>query len=158
VSPCGTKYGIWQPISWQEYADGVRHVAAGLISLGVCPGDRVAILGENRPEWLICHLAIMTVGGVTCGIYTTSAAEQVAYIVGHSESKVIFIENEEQLDKILQILPEVNLTRVVIWDPKGLWGFSHEKIIFYSDFFKEAKKYLENNRTVCRTACGCAPG
>ena len=139
------KYGIWQRTSWQEYADGVRHVAAGLISLGVCPGDRVAILGENRPEWLICELAIMTVGGVTCGIYTTSAAEQVAYIVGHSESKVIFIENEEQLDKILQILPEVNLTRVVIWDPKGLWGFSHEKIIFYSDFFKEAKKYLENN-------------
>jgi long-chain acyl-CoA synthetase len=139
------KYGIWQRTSWQEYADGVRHVAAGLISLGVCPGDRVAILGENRPEWLICELAIMTVGGVTCGIYTTSAAEQVAYIVGHSESEVIFIENEEQLDKILQILPEVNLRRVVIWDHKGLWGFSHEKILFYSDFFKEAKKYLENN-------------
>lgn len=139
------KYGIWQRTSWQEYADGVRHVAAGLISLGVCPGDRVAILGENRPEWLICELAIMTVGGVTCGIYTTSAAEQVAYIVGHSESEVIFIENEEQLDKILQILPEVNLTRVVIWDHKGLWGFSHEKILFYSDFFNEAKKYLENN-------------
>ena len=139
------KYGIWQRTSWQEYADGVRHVAAGLISLGVCPGDRVAILGENRPEWLICELAIMTVGGVTCGIYTTSAAEQVAYIVGHSESEVIFVENEEQVDKILQILPEVNLTRVVIWDHKGLWGFSHEKIVIYSDFLEEAKKYLENN-------------
>jgi long-chain acyl-CoA synthetase len=139
------KYGIWQCTSWQEYADGVRHVAGGLISLGLCPGDRVAILGENRPEWLICDLAIMTVGGVTCGIYTTSAAEQVAYILGHSESKLIFIENEEQLDKILQILPDVNLTRVVIWDRKGLWGFSHEKILFYSDFIKEAKKYLENN-------------
>jgi long-chain acyl-CoA synthetase len=139
------KYGIWHRISWQEYAAGVREVAAGLISLGVGPGDRVAILGENRPEWLICDLAVMSVGGITCGIYTTSAVEQVAYVVTHSESQVIFIENEEQVDKILQLLPEGNLKHVIIWDHKGLWGFSHEKIVFYTDFLKDAKEYLKNN-------------
>jgi len=138
-------YGIWRRISWAEYAAGVREVAAGLISLGVGRGDRVAILGENCPEWLICDLAVMSIGGVTCGIYTTSAPEQVAYIVGHSEAKVIFIENEEQVDKILQILPEVNLERVIVWDHKGLWGFSHEKIAFYVDFLRESKEYLKNN-------------
>ncbi len=140
-------YGIWHRISWRQYAQSVREVAAGLISLGVGHGDRVAILGENRPEWLICDLAVMTIGGVTCGIYTTSAAEQVAYIIGHSESQVIFIENEEQVDKILQILPEVNLKRVVIWDHKGLWGFSQEKLTFYTDFLKDAQEYLKNNPT-----------
>jgi long-chain acyl-CoA synthetase len=138
-------FGIWHRISWREYAAGVREVAAGLISLGVSHGDRIAILGENRPEWLICDLAAMTIGGVTCGIYTTSAPEEVAYIVGHSESKVIFIENEEQVDKILQILPEVNLTKVIVWDDKGLWGFSQEKIAFYQDFLKDSKEYLKNN-------------
>jgi long-chain acyl-CoA synthetase len=138
-------FGIWHRISWGEYAAGVREVAAGLIALGVGHGDRVAILGENRPEWLICDLAVMAIGGVTCGIYTTSAPEEVAYIVGHSESKVIFIENEEQVDKILQILPEVNLTRVIVWDNKGLWGFSQEKIAFYEDFLKDSKEYLKNN-------------
>ncbi|MDO9229933.1 MAG: AMP-binding protein [Syntrophales bacterium] len=138
-------FGIWRRTSWREYAAGVREVAAGLISLGVGPGDRVSILGENRPEWLICDLAVMTIGGITCGIYTTSAPEEVAYIVGHSESKVIFIENEEQVDKILQILPEVNLKKVIVWDNKGLWGFSQEKIAFYADFLKDSKEYLKNN-------------
>ncbi|MEW6333196.1 MAG: AMP-binding protein, partial [Thermodesulfobacteriota bacterium] len=76
-------FGIWHRISWRQYAQGVREVAAGLISLGVEAGDRVSILGENRPEWLICDLAVMTIGAVSCGIYTTSAPEEVAYIVGH---------------------------------------------------------------------------
>lgn len=138
-------YGIWHRISWEQYAASVQEVAAGLISLGIGHGDRVAILGENRPEWLICDLATMAIGGVTCGIYTTSAAEQVAYIVGHSESRVLFIENEEQVDKILQILPEVSLKRVIIWDHKGLWGFSQESLVFYKDFLQEAKQYLKNN-------------
>jgi len=138
-------YGIWHRISWREYAEEVRQVAAGLISLGVGRGDRVSILGENRPEWLFCDLAAMSVGGVTCGIYTTSAPEQVAYIVGHSESKIIFIENEEQVDKILQILPEVNLNKVIVWDNKGLWGFSKEKVAFYSDFLRESKEYLQSH-------------
>ena len=93
-------FGIWRRISWREYAAGVREVAAGMISLGVGHGDRVSILGENRPEWLICDLAVMTIGGVTCGIYTTSAPEEVAYIVGHSESKVIFIENEAAIQTL----------------------------------------------------------
>jgi len=138
-------FGIWRRTSWREYAAGVREVAAGLISLGVGHGDRVSILGENCPEWLICDLAAMTIGGITCGIYTTSAPEEVAYIVGHSESKVIFIENEEQVDKILQILPEVNLRKVIVWDNKGLWGFSQEKIAFYADFLKDSQEYLKNN-------------
>jgi long-chain acyl-CoA synthetase len=138
-------YGIWHRISWAEYATEVREVAAGLISLGVGHGDRVSILGENRPEWLFCDLAAMSIGAVTCGIYTTSAPEQVAYIVGHSESKIIFIENEEQVDKILQILPEVNLKKVIVWDNKGLWGFSQDKVAFYEDFLKESKAYLRDN-------------
>jgi long-chain acyl-CoA synthetase len=138
-------FGIWRRISWREYAAAVREVAAGLISLGVGHGDRVSILGENRPEWLICDLAAMTIGAVTCGIYTTSAPEEVAYIVGHSESKVIFIENEEQVDKILQILPEVNLKKVIVWDNKGLWGFSQEKVAFYTDFLKDSREYLKGH-------------
>jgi long-chain acyl-CoA synthetase len=138
-------FGVWHRISWQEYAAGVREVAAGLISLGIGHGDRVAILGENRPEWLICELAAMTIGGVSCGIYTTSAPEEVAYVVNHSESKVLFIENEEQVDKILQILSEVDLKKVIVWDNKGLWGFSQGNIVFYTDFLQDSREYLKNN-------------
>jgi long-chain acyl-CoA synthetase len=138
-------YGIWNRISWSEYGKKVREVAAGLLSLGLKPGDRVAILGDNRPEWLICHLGAMTAGGATCGVYPTSAAEQVAYVVGHSEAKVLFVENEEQVDKVLEIMDELPAAQVVVWDPKGLWGFSHEKMIFFDEFLAKGQEYLQQH-------------
>jgi long-chain acyl-CoA synthetase len=136
-------YGIWNRVSWRQYGQKVREAAGGLLDIGLERGDRVAILGDNRPEWLICHLATMTIGCVTCGVYPTSAPEQVAYVVGHSESTVLFVENEEQVDKVLQIFSELNLKQVVVWDPKGLWGFSHSSIIFFDEFMEQGKGYLE---------------
>jgi len=139
------EHGIWKRTTWKEYGNRVEKTAAGLLSLGLGPGDRVAILGENRPEWLICHLASMSIGCVTCGVYSTSAPEQVAYVVGHSESKVLFADNEEQVDKVLQILAKLNLKRVVVWDPKGLWGFSHPDIQFFDEFMGEGEAYLREH-------------
>ena len=136
-------YGIWNRLSWRQYGQKVREAAGGLLAIGLERGDKVAILGDNRPEWLICHLATMTIGCVTCGVYPTSAAEQVAYVVGHSESTVLFVENEEQVDKVLQIFSELSLKQVVVWDPKGLWGFSHPRIIFFDEFMEQGKGYLE---------------
>ncbi|MEW6137521.1 MAG: AMP-binding protein [Thermodesulfobacteriota bacterium] len=140
------EYGIWTRISWTEYGRRVKEVVAGLLAYGLKPGDRVAILGDNRPEWLICHLAAMCAQGVTCGVYPTSAPDQIAYVVGHSESKILFVENEEQVDKVLQILPDLNLVQqVVVWDPKGLWGFSHERIIFMDEFLERGRAFLEED-------------
>ncbi len=137
------KYGIWKRISWNEYGQTVREVGAGLIRYGIQSGDRVSILGDNRPEWLICHLATMSVGGATCGVYPTNSPEQVAYVVGHSESRLLFAENEEQVDKVLQIIDRFPELLVVVWERKGLWGFSHERIIFFDDFLKSAREYLK---------------
>lgn len=139
------EYGIWNRISWTEYGQRVRETAAALLSLGIQKGDRVAILGDNRPEWLICHLAIMTAGGVTCGVYPTSAPDQVAYVVGHSDSRVLFVENEEQVDKVLQILQDLKVLGVIVWDPKGLWGFSHPSISYFSDFIETGKRHLQSH-------------
>jgi long-chain acyl-CoA synthetase len=139
------EHGIWKRVTWKEYGNRVQKAAAGLLALGVGPGDRVAILGENRPEWLICHLAVMSIGCVTCGVYSTSAPEQVAYVVGHSESVVLFADNEEQVDKVLQILSKLNLKRVVVWDPKGLWGFTHPDILFFDEFMQEGEKYFREH-------------
>jgi long-chain acyl-CoA synthetase len=139
------EHGIWKRMTWKEYGSRVQKAAAGLLALGLGPGDRVAILGENRPEWLICHLAVMSIGCVTCGVYSTSAPEQVAYVLGHSESKLLFADNEEQVDKVLQVLPKLNLKRVVVWDPKGLWGFSHPDIVFFDEFMEEGKQYLREH-------------
>ena len=140
------EFGIWNHITWDEYGKMVKKTAAGLIHAGLQPGDRVAILGDNRPEWLVCHVAAMAIGCVTCGVYSTNAPEQVAYVMGHSESKLLFVENEEQVDKVLQIYKDLEkLKNVVVWDPKGLWGFSHEGIMFWNEFLEQGDAYLQDN-------------
>jgi len=135
-------FGIWNRISWNQYGQTVRLAAAGFLSLGLEPGDRISILGDNRPEWLACHLGSMTAGCVTCGIYPTSSPEEIAYVVEHSESKILFAENEEQIEKVLQIIDQLTINKVVIWDQQGLWGFTHPRAIFYKDFIKLGESYL----------------
>lgn len=139
------EYGIWNRITWEQYGEEVRVVAAGLIALGLEQGDRVAILGDNRPEWLTCHLGTMSAGFVTCGIYATSAPEEIAYVVSHSEARILFVENEEQVDKTLQIVSDLDLLKIVVWDPKGLWGFTHPSMIFFDAFLEEGKAFLREH-------------
>ena len=142
------EFGIWNRVTWDEYGKMVKKAAAGLIQAGLQPGDPVAILGDNRPEWLVCHVAAMAIGCVTCGVYSTNAPEQVAYVVGHSESKLLFVENEEQVDKVLQIYKDLEqLKKVIVWDPKGLWGFTHEGIEFWDEFLEQGEAYLKENPT-----------
>jgi long-chain acyl-CoA synthetase len=110
--------GRWHELTWGGYAERVARAAAGLRALGVEPGDRVAIHGENRPEWVIADLAIQGVGAISVGVYPTSPAPEVEYLLGHSESVVLIAEDEEQLDKALAVrerLPE--LRNIVLIDP-----------------------------------------
>jgi long-chain acyl-CoA synthetase len=136
-------YGIWHRVSWNQYAEEVRKVAGGLLAFGLRPRENVAILGENRPEWLYCHLGTMSAGGVTCGVYPTSSPEQVHYLLNHSEARVLFLENEEQLEKALQVVADTRVERVVVWDAKGLWGFTDDRVVFFDDFLKQGRQLLE---------------
>ncbi len=136
-------YGIWHRVSWREYGDEVDTVSAALLDFGLRPQENVAVLGENRPEWLYCHLGIQAARGVTCGIYPTSAPEQIKYLLNHSEARLIFLENEEQLDKILGIMADTHLERVVVWDAKGLWGFADKRAMFFDAFLKQGEAYAQ---------------
>jgi long-chain acyl-CoA synthetase len=106
--------GVWHATSWARYADEVQRAARALIHLGFAPGDRTCILGFNRPEWVIFDVATMAAGGAPAGIYTTCSPEEVAYIVHHSESPVILVENEEQWAKIAQMRSELPHLRHVV--------------------------------------------
>lgn len=126
--------GIWRDITWAEYREKVRLTCLGLVSLGVTEGDRVAVIGENRPEWLYSDLATMSAGAVTVGIYTTSAAQQCEYVVGHSAAKIFIAEDEEQLDKALSFRDRTpDLTRIVVMDPKGLRDFSDPMMMTFDE-------------------------
>ncbi len=139
------QYGIWNKVTWSEYGDQVWLVAAGLVGMGLEEDQTVCILGDNRPEWLICHQATMAAGGRTCGIYPTSSSDEIRYIINHSEARILFVENEEQLDKILEILDELDLDQIIVWDTKGLWGFSHPKVLLFEEYLIRSRTFLDKN-------------
>jgi long-chain acyl-CoA synthetase len=91
----------WVTTSWAEYVSQIRNAAKGLIALGVEPSMSVAILGTNQPEWVIFDVAAMAVGAMPAGIYPTNTPEECAYVINHSESPVVLVQNQEQLAKIL---------------------------------------------------------
>jgi long-chain acyl-CoA synthetase len=113
--------GRWHELTWAEYAERVKRAARGLRELGVRPGDRVAIHAENRPEWVIGDLAIQGIGAVSVGVYPTSPAAEVEYLLGHSESVVLIAEDEEQLDKALAVRDRLpGLRKIVLIDPRNV--------------------------------------
>ena len=114
--------GGWTTISWADYATAVEQAAVGLIGLGVRPGDRVGLLASNRPEWHIADLAIMSAGAVTVPVYPTSSSSQVEYVLANSDARVCFVDDTEQLAKVLLHLPNLPaLERIVSFsDAAGL--------------------------------------
>jgi long-chain acyl-CoA synthetase len=113
--------GVWREWTWARYAKRVADVAEGLRRLGVAPGARVAIHSENRPEWVIADLAVQGLGACSVGVYPTSPAAEVEYVLAHSEASVLIAEDEEQLDKALEVRERLPLLRhVVVVDPRGL--------------------------------------
>jgi long-chain acyl-CoA synthetase len=122
--------GIWRAISWREYGERARQVGLGLVSLGLKPRDIVSIIGDNCPEWLYADMGVLSVGGITNGIYTTDSPKQVAYIVNDSDSRFLFVENEEQLDKILAVRGECpGLLRIIVFDMEGLHNFRDAQVM-----------------------------
>lgn len=126
--------GIWKSFTWKEYFDNSKLVAQGLIELGVKRGEVVSILSEDRREWLYYDMAVMSIGAIASGVYTTDSAKQLAYLVNDSGSCVLFVENDEQLDKYLEVKDEMpGLRHVIVFDRDGLRDFTEEKVIFYKD-------------------------
>ncbi|MBF0524499.1 MAG: AMP-binding protein [Deltaproteobacteria bacterium] len=131
------EFGIWQDISWVDYGRNVRLTALGLIRLGLNPGEHVSVIGENRPEWLYADLGTMAAGGITVGIYATCSAEECRYILDHSGSRFFIVENEEQLDKVLEVrgrLPD--LKKIIVIDMDGLKKFKDRQVMSFEQLLR----------------------
>jgi len=132
--------GIWKSFTWKDYFDNSKLVAQGLIELGVQRGEVVSILSEDRREWLYYDMAVMGIGAIASGVYTTDSAKQLAYLVNDSGSTVLFVENDEQLDKYLEVKDDMpGLRHVIVFDRDGLRDFSEDKVIFYDDLIAKGE-------------------
>ena len=140
------EFGIWQSVTWQEYYEHVRNFALGLRSLGFGKNDKLAIIGDNRPEWLYAELAAQSLGGIPLGIYQDSILTEVAYIINHSEARVVVAEDQEQVDKILEMLEEMPLLEKIVYtDHKGMRRYDDTKLIYFSEVEKLGREYESNH-------------
>ena len=115
------EYGIWQIVTWAEYADQVRRFALGLAALGFRRGDKLAVIGDNRRRLYFAQLAAQSLGGISLAVYQDSIASELGYVLEHAETKIIVAENEEQVDKLFEIRERLgNVEKVVFDDPRGL--------------------------------------
>lgn len=130
-------FGIWLPINWAEYDRQARHFGLGLRALGLAEGGHVGILSENRAEWVVAQLGAGMVNAVAIGVYATSPANEVAYVLGHAEVEIVVCEDQEQTDKVLERLEELpRLKRIVVIDPKGLRGYASELVIAFAEVLR----------------------
>lgn len=122
--------GIWRAWTWHDTGEIVKEIAMGLNALGMQVQDRVSILSNTRVEWVWADLAVLSLCGTSAGIYPTDAASQVHYILSDSQSRFLFVEDEEQLDKVLEVLPELpDLIKIIVLDDKGLRHFEHPQVM-----------------------------
>src|SRR5215471_549116 len=134
--------GIWRAISWREYGEKARQTGLGLVALGLAPRDVVSVIADNCPEWLYTDLGVLSVGGITNGIYTTDSARQVEYIVNDSGTRFVFAEDEEQLDKILEVRSKCpQLVKIFVYDMEGLHAFADPQVLPFAELLELGARY-----------------
>ena len=112
--------GRWVDVTYGELLDTVRQVALGLVDLGIERGDRVSLLSHTRPEWTYANFGILATGAASVSIYQTNSPEECRYVLAHSESRAVFVEDAEQLEKVRQVRSELpNLELIVVMEPSG---------------------------------------
>jgi long-chain acyl-CoA synthetase len=124
------EFGIWQSFTWREYHDAVRDLSLGFIALGLGRGDRIAIIGDNRPEWVWSEIAAQAAGAASVGLYQDSNVSEVAYVIDHCDASIVVAEDQEQVDKILEMLEKLPKVRHVVYtDPRGLRKYQHPALL-----------------------------
>jgi long-chain acyl-CoA synthetase len=137
-------YGIWQPYTWKDYYLGVKYLALGLLSLGFEPGDKVLIIGDNAPQWYYAELAAQANHGVSVGLYSDLIPREIKVVAENSEARFAIVEDQEQVDKFLQIKRDLPwLKKIIYWDYKGLAHYEDPLLIGYREVLQRGEKYEE---------------
>lgn len=120
------KLGIWAERSWNQIAEEVKALSIGLKELGFQRGDKLAIIGDNRPEWILAEVAVQAIGGISVGLYQDSLPKEIAYVLNHCDAKIVVVEDQEQVDKLLEIEALLShVQKIVYYKDKGMRGYDH---------------------------------
>ena len=134
--------GIWQSWTWRQYHDQVRDLALGLAALGFRRGDRLSVIGDNRPRLYWAQVAAQCLGGVPVPVYQDSIAKELSYVWNHADVSVIIAEDQEQVDKVLALKAELPALRLVIYDdPRGMGSYRYEWLKSFDDVQEAGRKF-----------------
>ena len=140
--------GIWKSWSWNDSGLAVTEVANGLLSLGFGHGECASILANTVVEWVLTDIAVLCCAGVSNGIYPTDAASQVHYLCEDSATTVLFVEDDEQLDKALEVRGQLpKLRKIIVFDTEGLRDFSDPQVISFAQLRELGREYALHNST-----------
>ena len=136
------RFGIWQTYTWNDFYQQAKYCGLGLVELGLVPGDKVAIIGDDGPENVWAECAVQAVGGIVAALWSDSIPQEVAYVINHADVKFVSAEDQEQGDKLLGILPEIkHVEKVIYWDPKGMRKYDEEMLLSFEELKNLGKKY-----------------
>lgn len=139
-------FGIWQEITWEDYYRHVRDFALGLVDLGLTKGAKVCIQGENNLEWLFADIAIQASGGVTVGVYPTNPAKEIEYIVNDCEAEFFISEDQENVDKILEVRDRLPQLRYIIsMSMKGIKQYNDQMILGFKEVEERGRELARQN-------------
>jgi long-chain acyl-CoA synthetase len=138
--------GVWQTWDWTAYRDRVRDFALGLAAMGFRRGDKLSVVGDNRPQLYFAQLAAQVLGGVSVPVYQDSIASELVYVLNHAETSVIVAEDQEQVDKALSLKDRLpNLRWIIYDDPRGLWSYDDPMLRSFQDVAKEGAAHGKAN-------------
>ncbi|QBP41794.1 AMP-binding protein [Paenisporosarcina antarctica] len=139
--------GIWNEITWASYYSNVKDLAVGLVhSLDFRQGDKLAIIGENKPQWLYAELAAQSVGGIAVGVYQESTPSEFAFMLNHCEAKIVIVEDQELVDRLLSIEDQIPaIEKIIYYNSKGMRNYKHPKLMYIHDLQEHGKIYDDRN-------------
>ena len=138
--------GVWQTYSWQAYRDNVRDFALGLASLGFQRGDKLSVVGDNRPQLYFAQLSAQALGGISVPVYQDSIASELVYVLNHAETSIIVAEDQEQVDKALSLKERLPRLRWIIYDdPRGLSFYDDPMLRSFTSVLEEGRKFGQAN-------------
>ncbi|HBA33769.1 MAG TPA: acyl-CoA synthetase, partial [Gammaproteobacteria bacterium] len=141
--------GIWKRLTWKDVFDNVRRLALGLSALGFQRGETLAIVGENTPENFWAEYAAMCLGGKVVSLYPDVTPEEMTYLLDDSDSVIVVAEDQEQVDKILEIKENIPKVRQVIyWDDKGMWSYNYDFLYQFKSIQEMGDELAGNSPTL----------
>jgi long-chain acyl-CoA synthetase len=122
--------GLWREFTWRDYQHRVRDFALGMVSLGLGRGDVIGIIGDNRPDWVAAELATHAIGAMSLGLYRDVLDDEASYLLSYGEARLVFAEDEEQVDKLLALAERAPLLKHIVYsDPRGMRKYDDPRLI-----------------------------